>query len=263
MWPAGHIHAAINKKKTIATPMVLSPNVLMGEATISLKVNIEFESPEAKAGSKTSGAPNSSSSKSENQNGPRGRNASKPKLTDEDREKYSDLQKQSDELAKRQQELFERADRGELPMAEAQAEADRLEKKRAELEAPMESIRKGTDPSQFDSDGYLRPPPASEPEPSSTGREERPSNGNPATTPDTPSSAQKPNQDIPYGPGHPDWERDASGRADPVFTDGDIFREGLFYPIKPAKWAWKVVKRIAKKIWKKIQKREDSDEESE
>lgn len=58
-FPSGAIHAARGVNNTIGTPLTLSPNVLMGEATVSLKIKIETESPEqerAKGGAGKGGA---------------------------------------------------------------------------------------------------------------------------------------------------------------------------------------------------------------
>jgi len=69
MWPAGEIHAAINGKGTIATPMQVSPNVLMGEATVSVKVKVRTAAPCA-AGTEGQGAAGASASGSGPEAGP-------------------------------------------------------------------------------------------------------------------------------------------------------------------------------------------------
>lgn len=47
MPPAGEIHAALGAQGTIATPMIISPDVLMGAATVTVAIKVETEAPKA------------------------------------------------------------------------------------------------------------------------------------------------------------------------------------------------------------------------
>jgi len=56
MPPAGAIHAAKGAAGTIGTPLKVSPNVLMGEDTISLKIKVNVEAPASSSSATGSGS---------------------------------------------------------------------------------------------------------------------------------------------------------------------------------------------------------------
>lgn len=146
----GEIHIAQGKKGTIATPAEVSPNVFMGEATISLKLDVRSQAPalSAAAANKGGAAPGGGAA-AKNGGGKR------PPLTDADRRAYESMQNKDDGLARQQQEASDRADRGEITPREAQDEIDRIQVERSELARDMEKMRSQFDPNEFDSDGYL------------------------------------------------------------------------------------------------------------
>ena len=180
MPPAGAIHAARGVKGTIGTPKLPSLNVLMGEATVSVKISVKTESP-AEAGSAEASpsvgsgggggtaAPEGEGMQETLEEGAHGATEpgtskagadgpSKPGMTERDKREYQGLSDKLDALGDRQRELYDRLNSGEISEEEFAAENGRLGGETDALSDQMQAFQNRFDSSEFDSDGYLRDP---------------------------------------------------------------------------------------------------------
>ncbi len=146
---AGEIHAAKGAAGTIGTPLNLSPNVLMGEATVSVAVQVLMEAPSAANGdtqseqSGSSGAANGAASE-------------EPPLTKEARERVIGLQDELAALGEQRQQLYEMLNRGELSDEEYYAISDQIVAQERALQQSLDDeLDKYNTDGLLDSDGLL------------------------------------------------------------------------------------------------------------